>query len=132
MGRRAIPSLRRKRNGAIVHLTDSELHHRREFYCGPWGSPQAGRKYAELIGQWEMAGRRWPTKNDPDALAVAGLIQRYWRWAQTFYSQGECDSIKVAWKVLESTHGDVPAAEFGPLKLAAMRQAMIDKKWNRP
>lgn len=125
------PKLCKDRNYAVVKLPDSKLHRRRNFYCGDWGTPEAKKKYKSIIAEWEAAGRRWPLPEIVGGITVAELIQRYWRWAQTEYSRGECGCIKSAWTVLEEHYGSVLATDFGPVKLAKLRDAMIGKKWGR-
>lgn len=131
-----VPALRRKLNRkrqpvGVVTLTDYQLHHRRDFYCGDWDTPECRQRYAELIGQWEIAGRRWPGRLKIIGVTVAEIVQRYWRWAQTYYSKGGADTIKAAWRVLVAQAGELPAADFGPIKLRTVRQAMIGVGWNR-
>jgi integrase len=51
---------------------------------------------------------------------------------KTYYgSSGERQNLIYALRPLKTTYGRLPAAEFSPLKLKAVRQAMIDSGWCR-
>lgn len=128
---RPLPTLRRKKTAAVVTLTDSVSHQRRDFHCGPWGSAQARQKYAEYIGQWEMAGRRWPYAARGEGMTIVELVQQYKRWSDTYYGVGERGAIGTAGGVMVDHCGDLPAIEFGPLKLREVQHCMVAKGWNR-
>src|SRR5690606_20629907 len=105
---------------------------RRDFYCGEWGTPECRQRYAELIFEWQ-ATRRWPLAQPTTnrELTVIELVQRYWRGAKAYYSDGEATTIRTAWLVLIEQAGQLPAASIGPVKMRAVREAMIAKGWNR-
>jgi len=63
---------------------------------------------------------------------VAQILLPYLRHAQAYYPHGsEFETIKDALKPVRELYGMKPAAEFGPLSLKAVREAMIRLGWNR-
>jgi integrase len=70
-------------------------------------------------------------------ILVSELLDQFLTYAETHYrtSAGKpTDSSQKFADVLEPVnelYGDVPAIEFGPIALKAVRQAMIDKGWAR-
>lgn len=127
-----LPSLREKAGKSVVTLTDKPTHRRRDFYCGDWpASPETRQNYLTLIGRWESAGFRWPCLADANSITVVEVVQRYWRWAKDYYSKGESESIKVAWKVLIEVAGRDVAEKMHPVRLKDVREAMIRRGWDR-
>ena len=67
----------------------------------------------------------------PD-LSVAEVCLRFWKHADAYYRRvdsspsGEIDNYQHALEFLLDLYGPTPISEFGPLKLKAVRQAMID------
>jgi hypothetical protein len=63
---------------------------------------------------------------------VAEVSLRFWKYAEGYYRlpggsrSGELDHFQYALKPLVDLYGHTLAAEFGPLKLKAIRQRMID------
>lgn len=125
-----IPSLCRKKQFAVVTLTDALLHRRKTFYCGQWDTPEAKQKYAGIICQWHLAGGRWP--GEPvEGITITEIVDRYWAWAEGYYSSGERGAIRQAWQILVAHCGTLAAEKFGPIKLREVRQRMIDAGWSR-
>jgi len=110
----------------------------RDYYCGPYGSKEAQAEYDRLIALFLASGRRMPGRRDvPDNPTVAELIARYWDHAKAYYrrSDGSASSelacVKVAVTELRRLAGNMPAREFGPLRLKALQDAMIARGWVR-
>jgi integrase len=132
--RKSPPSLRRhkpKQRG-VVTLNG------RDHYLGHW--PDGKRKppadvqvaYDALIAEWLANGRR-PIGEQAPALSVSELILRFWeQHAVKHYRHadgtptGELDNFKHSLRPLRELFGRIPAEEFTPLKLKAVRQRMID------
>src|SRR5262249_58478901 len=82
---------------------------------------------------WLDAGRSLPaTDGDTPALTVNELILRFWRHAEEHYRRpdgthtSELADYKKSLRPLRQLFGTLPVVEFSPLKLKAVRQAMID------
>jgi integrase len=127
---RRIPSYRHHRgSGQAVVTLDG-----RDHYLGKYGSVASRAEYDRLIGEWMAHGRRLPAPaGGPADLTVAELILAYLRHAETYYVKNgeptsELANIKAALKPLRALFGRTPAAEFGPLRLKAVRQRYVVEK----
>lgn len=90
--------------------------------------PQAQVCYAEVL-QKHAAGERIFT---PSKLSQVGtgetiniLLLRFCTEELPRYSAAEQFCLKGAIRILRQLFGDTPTAEFGPLKLRAVRDAMV-------
>lgn len=103
-----------------------------DFYLGKYGSPESRERYDQLVAEWLTSGRLLPTdRHAAGALSVSELILRYWQFAETYYRKngkptGEISPTRSALRFLRKLYGRTPARDFGPLKLKACREAMID------
>jgi hypothetical protein len=108
----------------------------REHYLGRFGSAEAEAKYEELIGLWLAHGRRLP---EPEAtLTVNEVLLAYDCYAEGHYKPSgagktstELECVRDALRIVKSLFGRTPAAEFGPKRLKAVRQKMLEKGWCR-
>jgi hypothetical protein len=134
--RPSVPSYRlHKQSGqAIVTLPDG-LGGRRDVLLGPHDSPQSRSEYDRIIAEWLAAGKRLPASVLGPAgrsdLTVNELVLAYWKFAQGYYVKNGVPTSEVATighmlRFVRRLYGDELAREFGPLKLKAVRQAMID------
>jgi integrase len=70
-------------------------------------------------------------------ISVAELLLAFLRHAERHYRRpdgtntDELANCKQTARVVRETHAHVPAAEFGPLALKAVRQRMIERGWSR-
>ena len=96
-------------------------------YLGPYGSPESRQKYDELVAEWlaRQDGSRV-------ALTVDDLCLLFLDWAEGYYRHpdgtptGTIDNVREALRYMVRVHGRARVRDFGPLKLKAVRQAMID------
>lgn len=64
-------------------------------------------------------------------ISVNEVLLAYWRYAETYYVKPggepsrELDNIRVAIRPLKKMYGQTAAADFGPLALKVVRNAMI-------
>ena len=86
--KRQSPSYRHRTgyDQAIVTLTDSVTRYRKDYWLGPYDSPESRELYHRVLAQWESGGRRLPvTLDDKPAdiaqVSVAEVINAYWKWA---------------------------------------------------
>lgn len=134
--RRAPPAYRRReirgRRLAVCRLVDVRTGKRRDYYLGDYDTDESRRAYASLILAWETAGRRLPDKPELPArpvrsagIKIAELVLRYRKWIEGRVADGELGSRCSALRVLREMFGHTPATDFGPVRLRAVRDAMI-------
>jgi len=100
----------------------------RFVYLGPYGSEAAAQKYRRVVAEWQAAGGQVAVA----VLTVDHVIAGYWRHAEVYYRKNdrptsELSVVRLAMKPLHELYGSLPASEFGPLKLKACRERMIDQ-----
>ncbi len=90
--KRQPPSYRQRKgyDQAIVTLTDGVTGYRKDYWLGPYGSPESRELYHRVLAQWESGGRRLPvTLDDKPAdiaqVSVVEVINAYWKWATRQY-----------------------------------------------
>jgi integrase len=135
MTRPAAPSYRlHKPTGlAVVRLNG------KDFYLGQHGTKESRERYDRLLGEWLARGRQLTAPASPSAggITIAELIAAYWTHAEAYYRKpdgtptSEPAAIRHALRVLRRLYARTPAAEFGPLKLQALREEMIALGWAR-
>lgn len=115
-----------------VRLMDGRRH---DLWLGPFGSTESRKEYRRVLAELEANGGRYPLKDQgvvATGLTVAELSLRFWKHAESYYRltdgspSGELDQFEYALKPLVDLYGSTLADEFGPLKLKAVRQRMID------
>ncbi|MGE0760674.1 MAG: tyrosine-type recombinase/integrase [Pirellulaceae bacterium] len=117
------PKLRRhkERNLAFVTLNG------RKVYLGKWGSAESKREYARVLGEWQAGAHAAPPGGPVGDLSVAELLAAFMRHAQQYYRQSnEAEHFAYSIRELNRLYGRLSVAEFSPLKLQAVRQAMIE------
>ena len=127
-----VPKLRHytPKNLAVVRLDG------RDRYLGKYGSPESVEQYHRLIAEWLEAKADGETVASPPAeavcqLSVSEMLVRYWKFAKSYYQKDgkpthELACMRDAIRPLRKLYGRSRATEFGPLKLKAIRQHMID------
>jgi integrase len=133
------PSYRlHKQSGqAIVTLADG-FGGRKDFLLGPYGTPASKAEYRRLLTEWETNGRRLPQQTAVKDISVAELMMAFWTHAEQHYRHpdgrptSELRDFKLSLRPLKRLYGHTAAAEFGPLALKAVRQAMITASWLSP
>jgi len=101
---------------------------RREVYLGAHGSPESRQKYAEIISRvtgGEAIPVRSPTDKPASPKSVAALCLRFIAEKLPSYADAEQHCQRGAIKVLAGLFGETPAAEFGPIRLRTVRNAMV-------
>lgn len=107
----------------------------RRIYLRRYNSPESQRRYQQVVAEWLASGRQQPGGLEP--LLVVELIARYWHHVKDYYRKpdgtptSEQHNVREALKPLKDIYERESAAEFGPLKLKAVHQHMIDKGWCR-
>ncbi|MCE9566884.1 MAG: site-specific integrase, partial [Planctomycetes bacterium] len=137
MPKNTTPQLCRHRTLERGHVTLNG----REHYLGDWPK-RNGRtppldvrqRYDDLISTWLANGRQLPDDRPP--LTINEVILAYLEWAKLHYvpkrkKDDQNRFIRSAVRVVRELFGRTPAAEFGPKKLRAVQQAMIERGWCR-
>ena len=107
-----------------------------DYYLGPHGTPESYARYYALLSEYNANGRQPPTKDSAQAVRQADMPIRVRDIVADFrnrvlpryeHNQGHRYAYRVVCELLENRHGDDPAAEFGPRKLEAIRDALVAK-----
>jgi integrase len=128
------PGYRRQRRKGKPDLAFVEFDGQRH-YLGTYDTPDSRRRYATIIAEWQAAGYSPPV--EVDALTITELVDRYWTHAKAHYRKpdgaptSELDLVRRALDKLVNVYGDLAVNDFSPLKLKAVRDAMIRSKWCR-
>ena len=135
------PSLRRHKPSARAVVTLNGHDH----YLGPWPAnrkkpaPEVQRAYDLLIAEWlanGRGGRLLPDEVEGE-LSIEELILAFWQHAQEHYRHedgtptNELNDYKLSLKPLRELYGTQRVADFGPLKLKAVRERMVEAKLSR-
>jgi integrase len=108
----------------------------RDFYLGPWQSAASKTEYDRRIREWHTAGGILPTDRG-EHLTIVELLAAFWSHAQAYYVDGEGQptSERATYHTLikrfKKLYGRTLAVEFGPLKLKAFRQSLVDEGLSR-
>lgn len=126
------PSYRlHKPTGQAIVSLNGKIH-----YLGRHGTEVSLRKYDRLISEWLAGGRHLPDADEGGGLTVGELVLRYWDFARGYYLKdglptSEISSIRHSVTPLNDLYADLPAGEFGPLALKAVRERMIARGLSR-
>ncbi len=124
-----VPTYRRHKPTGLAVVTIGG----RDVYLGKHGTPESRAEYDRPIAEWLVTSRR-PMIDESGSgadLTINEMLLRYLRHADSHHvkngkptSEPEC--IRLALRPLRKLYGHTPAREFGPLRLKAIRQAMVD------
>ena len=105
----------------------------RDHYLGPHDSPESREKYDRLIAEWLSNGRQPIITSAPleESLLVNELLLKFVDHAERYYlvdgaPSKEVVNLKLAIRPVKELYGSVPATDFGPHALKAVRQHMVD------
>lgn len=124
--RPSIPSYRlHKATGqAIVTIAG------RDFYLGPYGSPQSTQAYNRLVAEW-LSGSP-PTDEAVDPIrTVSEVLDAYHHHCAVYYRRPDGSTTSQLARVVyalgpvRDLYGDTPAGSFGPRALKAVREHLI-------
>ena len=128
-----VPKLRRHRTGqAVVTLNG------RDHYCGLHGKAESERRYNQLVAEWLVNGRRLAAHElsgekvgVASGLTIVEVCERYLDDRRAYFAGTDGKPsrsylrIKAVVKLLLDHYATLPADQFGPLKLRAIREALI-------
>src|SRR5262245_22962303 len=115
-----------------VRLIDGRRH---DLLLGPFGSPESRAEYRRVLAELEAHGGRYLLGGDGTVaagLTVSELCLQFWKYAESHYRLAdgspsrELDHYQSAQAVLIDLYGGTLASEFGPLRLKAVRQKLVD------
>lgn len=111
-----------KATGQARVVLDGQHH-----YLGPHGSDESKRRYRELINRWKLR------HDNPEMarITIGELVILYDDHASSYYRKdgkptSTIHAIRLALRPLVSMFSKTRVAEFGPAKLIAVRQKMIE------
>jgi integrase len=127
-----VPKYRKHRASGQAVVTLSGKDH----YLGPWKSRASLVTYDRLIAEWLACGRQ--VRESEAGLTIVQLLAAYRQWAEKHYRKADgsptgtvqSDIAPVA-RLLRQWYGDTLAEDFGPLKLRAFVQLMVDSGQSR-
>jgi integrase len=102
---------------------------------GRYDSPESRTAFARL--QLELEASPAGAAADPAGVTVAEVLAAHLDHAQRHYRRAdgtpthEVVEYKIAYRVVRELYAHTPAAEFSPLKLKAVRSAMLSRGWCR-
>ncbi|MBA3312629.1 MAG: site-specific integrase [Planctomycetaceae bacterium] len=109
----------------------------REVWLGKQGSPEAEEAYRRVVAEYLTTGSAPPRETRPgQGPVVAELIVAYWAFAKAYYVKdgrptSEVHILRGTLRLLREHYGSTTAADFGPLRLKALREVMVTKDWCR-
>jgi integrase len=100
----------------------------KDFYLGRWKSPETQVAYHRKIAEWLAAGP-YTVGADLRPQTVADLAEAYYGYALRYYQRdgrptSEALTVKSAIRRVVVLYGETLVADFGPLKLKAVRELM--------
>ncbi len=130
MGNR-LPKYRKHASGQASITIDG-----RDIYLGPHGTRSSRLEYDRVIAEWIANGRSLPGSSAQADLTINAIAVRYLKFAGAYYRKngeptGTIDCIKVALRFLCEGYGRTLARDFGTLRLAAIRDRMIEADMSR-
>ena len=111
----------------MVHLDG------KDFYLGKHESAESRRRYDRLIAEWLAGGRRLVGAS---SVTVEELAAAFWDHAKGYYVKGgrptsELGNFRTVLRMLLALYEDLPVREFSPIRLKAVREAMVKRGWRR-
>jgi integrase len=104
-----------------------------DVYLGEFDTPESRAEYDRHIAEWLATGRRPIAIESGCAtdLTVSEMLNSYLDYADAYYVKNgvvtrEPINIGLAIRPLRQLYGHTLAREFGPVRLKAVRQAMIN------
>lgn len=108
---------------------------RQTVYLGPWESEESKREYARLLNQDQpppAPDESNPAVAESGPVSVSELILRFMAHAEVYYRRAdgtqttEVSEYRHALRPVRHLFGAIPATEFGPKALKAVRALMVE------
>jgi integrase len=106
----------------------------RTVYLGKYGSAESHEAYRRLTAEWLQG--KGTVRSQVGPVCVSQLMLEYLKFARTYYRKygkptREYEQLTECCKLIKKLYGRTPAAEFGPLRLKAVRECMIKADHSR-
>jgi integrase len=138
--RNAIPTYRHHKASdqafIVVPMPDG---HRKTIYLGKHNSAASKNEYARIVAELATSPAAAiqlvpPTTRAASlsSMTIAELIKHFWQHAEQYYRRpdgaesSELSDFSLSFAPLRKLYDDTPAADFGPLALKTVRNAMIE------
>ncbi len=127
---RACPRLRRHRASGQAFVEWVEQGERNTRYFGPWDSAEAAAAYNRFQVEWAGRGRGRPPLRPGGMVTVAVLVAGWLDHCDGYYVKNGRPTSEVygqrsAAAAVVRAFPDLPAADFGPGQLRAVRDAIV-------
>ncbi len=131
--RGAVPAYRLHRNSGRGYV---HVEGRQHLLPGAFNSPESLTTYNRFVAEWGAHGGRLPVEVEASAYTLADLDRDYRAHVEAKHDArwiaNNMDRVRLALKAAVAMFGSEPLARFSPLKLQAVRQSMIDARWEEP
>ncbi len=125
--------VRSRENAAQADRAGPRQDQRPGHYLGPYGPPEAEERYKRLVAELLTTGglpTDRPAGTPAPGLSVNEVILAYVTFARGYYVKdgkptSELPLVRDALRLLREHYGTTPAAEFGPLRLKALRETLV-------
>ncbi|MCZ7649280.1 MAG: site-specific integrase [Planctomycetota bacterium] len=107
----------------------------RRVYLGEHGTPESREAYRRVLAEWAAGSGAAPVA--ARELTISELCVLHFKYVKATYLKpdgkftSEVGCRKSCLRILRKLYKTLPAADFGPKKLRAVRAAMIGKGWTR-
>jgi hypothetical protein len=107
-----------------------------DFYLGPWNSATSKVEYQRVTREWFASGGTLPLDRF-DEFTVVELLAAFKRHAKGYYidSDGKPSQEQINFRTLTrrlaKAYGRTLVKDFGPLRLKAFRESLIDEELAR-
>jgi integrase len=100
-------------------------------YLGKYDSPESHRKYDQIIAEWRQNPLMPQRRQWENGITIVEILVDYLHFADAYYRKdgnptGEIGCIKSSLRYLKNIYGQLPAQQFTPVFLKAVRQQMVD------
>lgn len=101
----------------------------KNFYLGPHDSPESKARYFALLNEYHANGKRMPENrcSGPALITIQVLCADYREHIVQQYANSPQETHRLGslCTLLESEYGSLPADQFGPRKLAEIRDTLV-------
>jgi integrase len=125
----AVPKYRNHRASGQAIVTIAGQDH----YLGPYGCKSSHMLYDRLIAEFLSADRRPQTLLPEESkITLVEVLAAYWKFCKSYYIKNgnptnEQEAFKLIIRDVKALYSDLPAEEFGPKSLKAVRQKWIER-----
>lgn len=124
----------KKKPSYLLHKPTGQAYSRlngRVVYLGKYGTPESKDEYDDLVASWLEMQSPHEVTHTVDELAL-----RYMKHCQEYYVKdgeptSELGKTRDALRIVVAVAGPSRASAFGPRKLIAVRDRMIEMGWRR-